>query len=147
MELWLVWYRSWNIRLYRFFYNDSSYNMTKDRNIWHRLNVRFSVNLVKLIIEWFIFFISLSINSSNTAFVTNIVSCKQVAIRRMWQDYYIYLKPIPTLHSVIFMTHGCTGYLLILYPLFQTLQKFYDHRSSPLRICPTFLFKLSATPF
>jgi hypothetical protein len=46
--------------LYRFFYNDSSYNMTKDRNIWHRLNVRFSVNLVKLIIEWSVFFISLS---------------------------------------------------------------------------------------
>ena len=60
LELWLVWYRAWNIRLYRFFYNDSSYNMTKDRNIWHRLNVRFSVNLVKLIIEWSIFFISLS---------------------------------------------------------------------------------------
>ena len=47
----------------------------------------------------------LSINSCNTAFVTNIVSCKQVAIRRMWQDYYIYLKPLPTLHSVIFMNH------------------------------------------
>lgn len=60
LELWLVWYCAWNIRLYRFFYNDSSYNMTKDRNIWHRLNVRFSVNLVKLIIKWSIFFISLS---------------------------------------------------------------------------------------
>ncbi|MGB7632784.1 MAG: hypothetical protein WBL68_03590, partial [Nitrososphaeraceae archaeon] len=47
----------------------------------------------------------LKINSGNTAFVTNIVSCKQVAIRRMWQDYYVYLKPLPTLHSVIFMTH------------------------------------------
>lgn len=60
LELWLVWYCAWNIRLYRFFYNDSSYNMTKDRNIWHRLNVSFSVNLVKLIIEWSIFFTSLS---------------------------------------------------------------------------------------